>query len=209
MAKQGRIGRTTTTTVSTRSRKGPTTTTTTTRNTVPSARRPSRKQATAASPRKKGHGKVIAAAIIIILALGGIAYFLMSSSTPAQQRSQFSSQLSAMHNTGQNLTLFYLANAPNYRLPLNQSWSIQVTDSNSTGSGPIGQFTISWSGQSKSLYIQDGIVNTGMSPTYAVTLSHSQFMQFSQAAIARDTATAVGYYTAYFISGSLKYTRVN
>ena len=90
---------------------------------------------------------------------------------------------------------------------MSQSWAVQVTDANAT-STPIGQLTISWNGQTKSFSIINGIVNTGISPTYAVTIPHSEFMSFSQAIVTEDTAAAVGYYYAYYASGNLKYTLV-
>ena len=144
--------------------------------------------AKAPATKKRGHGKLIAGIIVILLVLGAAAYFLMNYSTPAQQRSQFANQLSRMQNNNQSIALFYLDNAPNYRLPVNQSWSVQVTDQNPTNSTPIGQLTISWDGQGKGLLVQNGIVDTGISPTYAVTLTPYEFMSFSQAIITKNVA---------------------
>jgi hypothetical protein len=112
-----------------------------------------------------------------------------------------------LQNNNQNLTLFYLANAANYNLNVNKSWSIQVTDKN-YANVTIGQLTISWNGQYKNLSIENGIVNTDISPTYAVTLPHSEFMSFSNAAIARNTAAAFADYTTYYLTGKLNYVRI-
>jgi hypothetical protein len=201
MAKRARRGsttKTTTTTTTIRGKKGPATTTTTTSSTkVPEARRAPQAQAVnETQPKKKTNGGLIAGIILILIILLVAAYFLTNSATPAQQRSQFAGQLSAIQNGKQDFTAFYLANAPTYQLPVSQSWAVQVTDTNYTGSGPIGQLTISWNGQTRSFSVQNGIVNTGISPTYAVTIPHSEFMSFSQAIIDRDTAAAVGYYYA-------------
>ena len=165
--------------------------------------------ATRKAARKRGNGGIIAGVVVILLILGAAAWLLMNSATPAQQRSQFANQLHSMQDNNQDIALFYLNNAPNYQLPVNQSWSVQITDQNPTNSTPIGQLTISWNGQSKSLSVQEGIVNTGISPTYAVTLPHSEFMSFSQAVITKNVAAALAYYSAYYLSGKLNYTRVS
>ena len=200
MAKQ----ETTTTRTTTDGKKNPVTTTTTTRTTTTN-----RRKSPAPKPRKNGNGGIIAGIIIILILLGVLAYFLMNQTlTLPQQQSQFASQLSTLQNNNQNLTSFYLTNAPNYNLPVNKSWSVQVTDKNATNV-TIGQLTISWNGNSKNLSIQDGIANTGISPTYAVTLPHSEFMLFSHAAITRNTAAALAYYSTYYLSGKLTYTKVN
>lgn len=201
-------------TVTTKSADGQTTTTMTTKDTSEQlARRAPRKpapQAPAQQPKKKGNGGIIAAIILGLIVLGVIIYFLMNPFlTPAQQRGQFLSQLSAMQSNNQSLAAFYLDNAPNYGLPTNRSWSVQVTDQDPSNSTPVGQLTVTWRAQSQSLSILSGIVNTGISPTYAVTLTPSEFEQFTQAVITRDTAAAVGYYTTYFLSGRLQYTRIN
>lgn len=195
---------TTSTTTTTDNKRDPATTTTTTRTITANRRnKPSPKR-----PKKKGKGGVIAGIIIILILLGVLAYFLMNQTlTLPQQQSQFANQLSALQNNNQNLTAFYLANAPNYNLPVSKSWSVQVTDKNATNV-TIGQLTISWNGNSDNLSILNGIVNTGISPTYAVTLPHSEFMLFSKAAITRNTAAAFAYYSTYYLSGKLTYTRV-
>lgn len=164
-----------------------------------------------AKPRSaRKAGKAIAGVIIVLLILGVAAYFLMNPVlSPAQEQAQFSGQLAALQNSNQNLTLFYLSDAPNYQLPLNQSWSMQVTDYDSAHNLTIGQFTFSWSGQGKTFYVQNGIVDTGISPTYAVTLTPDEFEQFSQAVITRNTAAALAYYSEYYLTGSLKHTRVS
>ncbi|HIH50221.1 MAG: hypothetical protein ABSE71_03110 [Candidatus Micrarchaeaceae archaeon] len=200
MAKQ----ETTTTKTTTDNKRNPATTTTTTRTTTANRRRNN----SAPRPKKKGNGGVIAGIIILLILLGVLAYFLMNQTlTLPQQQSQFASQLSALQNNNQNLTAFYLANAPNYNLPVSKSWSVQVTDVNSANV-TIGQLTISWNGANDNLSILNGIVNTGISPTYAVTLPHSEFMLFARAAVTRNTAAALAYYSAYYLSGKLTYTRV-
>src|SRR5271157_4522647 len=81
-----------------------------------------------AKPRSaRKAGKVIAGAIVILLVLGAAAYFLMNPVlTPMQERAQFSGQVDALQKGSQNITSFYVSAAPNYHLPLNQSWSMQV-----------------------------------------------------------------------------------
>ena len=224
MAKRKNTKPTTRTTI-TRSRKGQTTRTTTTKSTyrpgarmAARARRTPTKTITNTYVTKTGNGAAILGVIVVLLLVGAIAYLLMnptvitylvaSIATPAQQHSQFADQLSRMQSNNQNLTLFYLAAAPNYNLPVNKSWSVQVTDRNPSNNTPIGQLTMSWDGQSRSLSMLNGIVNTGISPTYAVTLSHPEFMSFSQAVITRNTGAALADYSTYFLSGKLNYTQV-
>jgi uncharacterized protein HemX len=166
--------------------------------------------AKAPAAKKKGHGKLIAGIIVILLLL--VAVFLFSmyySATPAQEHSQFNNQLTTMQASNQSLGQFYLNNAPNYQFPVNQSWSVQVTDESPGNSTPIGQLTVSWDGQSKNLSVQQGIVNTGITPTYAVTLTPSEFLKFSQAAITKDIPAALAYYSEYYLTGEIEYTRVN
>ncbi len=200
----------TTRTTITKSKKGGTTRTTITKSTSrPATKKVAREPITREAPRRTDGG-VILGMIIILILLAIAAYFLFSPTlTLAQQRSQFSSQLSTMQSNNQNLSAFYVATAPTYQLPVNQSWSVQVTDQNPTNGTTVGQLTMSWSGQTHSLSIQNGIVNTGISPTYAVTLSHSDFMSLSQTIITRNTGAAVADYAYYYLSGKLKYTRVN
>jgi predicted PurR-regulated permease PerM len=132
----------------------------------------------------------------------------LAPATFAQQQGQFTTELSALQNNNQNLTAYYIATASTYHVPLNQSWTVQVTDKNATNS-TIGQLTASWNGQTRVLSILNGIVSTGFSPTYAVTIPHSEFMSFSQTVLTRNTAAAVADYSEYYLSGNLKYTRVN
>lgn len=198
--------RTTTKTTTTRNAYEPGTTRTTRTTTTRNINQPRPKTIIV---RKKSNWGTVAGILIVLLILGLVVYFLLNPPlTLAQKQSQFMNQLSMMQNNNQNLTLFYLANAANYNLNVNKSWSLQITDQASDGT-IIGQLTISWNGQSKSLSIQNGIVSTGISPTYAVTLSHSNFMTFSQTVITRNTAAALGYYSTYYLSGRLKYTRVS
>jgi hypothetical protein len=188
-----------------------TTRTTTTKTVRTTTRRVNSKPRVAKpAPKKGGHGMLIAGTIILIIILAAGAYLLMNPVlNPSQQSGQFSGQLSTMQGNSENLSLFYLANAPNYNFSLNNSWTIQVTDRNQILGTTIGQMTLSWNGQSKNLSIQNGIVDTGVPPTYAVTLSHSEFMAFSQALITKNTAAALAYYSAYYLTGRLKYTQVN
>ncbi len=182
----------------------------TTKTTTYTTRTKTTNNAKAPAAKKKGHGALIAGIIIILLLLVAVFFFSMYySATPAQEHSQFTNQLATMQNSNQNLGLFYLDNAPNYHFPVNQSWSVQVTDEIPGNSTPIGQLTVSWNGQSKSLSVQQGIVNTGISPTYAVTLTPSEFFKFSQAAINKNIAAALAYYSEYYLTGKLNYTRVN
>lgn len=165
---------------------------------------------TAGTARKMGHGKVMAGVIVVLLIAGVAAYFMMNPVlSPTQEQAQFSGQLAALQGSSQNITSFYVSAAPNYHLPLNQSWSMQVTDYDAAHNITVGQFTFSWNGLSEALQVQDGIVDTGISPTYAVTLTPSEFEQFSQAVITRNTAAALAYYSEYYLSGSLKYARVS
>ncbi len=129
--------------------------------------------------------------------------------TPAQQLTQFQNQLGAMQANNQNLTTYYLDNAPSYGFPINKSWAVEVTDEVPGNNTAIGQLTVSWNAQVDSLSIQNGIVNTGISPTYAVTLTPNEFYQFSEAVVTRNTAAAVGYYSEYYLSGKLPYTQVS
>jgi|GEM_PF-1450236 hypothetical protein len=203
----------------TKSRKGQTTRTTTTKSTYrPAARRtPTIRRRT--HPRmitntvyvtRKGHGGAIAAIIIIVLLLLVFGAYLWMNPivTAAEQQSYFTNQLAALQNGNQNLTAYYLANAGNYNIPLSQSWAVEVTDQNPTSGVIVGQLTITWNGQSQSLSIQDGIVDTGITPTYAVTLTPSEFESFSQTAVSRNTAAGFADYVAYYLTGQLKYTQV-
>ena len=188
MAKRARRKTTkpTTRTTVTRSRKGGTTRTTTTRSTYrPASKRtyaarrvPTRTVINNTYVTKRGHGGAIVAVIIILLILAAAIYLLMNppALTPAQQHTQFQNQLGAMQTNNQNLTAFYLNNAPTYGFPVNKSWAVQITDEAPGNSTPIGQLTVSWNGQVDSLSIQSGIVNTGISPTYAVTLTPTRVL---------------------------------
>ena len=206
--------RSTTRTTTTRSANGRTTTTMTTKNTsVPIRRRAARRPATQPAAQEepaKDSGLGIIAGIVVILLLLALAYYFLTNQplTAAQQSGQFATQSSAMQSDNHQLTSFYLSNAAAFHLPVNQSWAVDVTDVNSTG-GTIGQLTVSWNGQTDTLSTQNGIAYTGISPTYAVTLTHSEFMSFSQAAITNDTAAALIDYSTYYLSGKLNYTRVS
>jgi len=229
MANARKATKPTTRTTVTKSRKGGTTRTTTTRSTyVAGARRPTRIKRVptrtvtntyVTKVTKTSNWGAILAIIIVLLLLAAAAYLILNPSmvtylssyfltTPAQQSGQFQSQFSAMNSDIPGLTAFYLANAHIYNISVGNSWTVQVTDQG-TGGVTVGQLTISWNGQSKSFSLQNGIVNTGYSPTYAVTLSHSDFMSLSEDALTRDTAAASAYYAENILTGGLKYTRVN
>jgi hypothetical protein len=215
----GKSTKPTTRTTVTRSRKGGTTRTTTTR----SSYRAGRGRAYAARRTstgtvinnntyvtKKGHGGAIAAIIIILILLAAAVYLLLNPVlTPAQQAAQFQNQLGALQTNLPSLTQYYINNAPSYGVSLSKSWAVEVTDEAPGSSTPIGQVTVSWNGQVDSLAIQSGIVNTGISPTYAVTLTPNEFYQFSEAVATENTAAAVGYYSTYWLAGKLPYTRVS
>jgi len=210
MAKKAKMSSTTKTTETTTSgsSKKPTITTTKT-TTTSSTNVPTTRAKREPAPKKRNNWGILSAILIILIILVIVAYFLAYPQLNlTQQQGQLQNQLGRMQNNNQNLTLFYLTNAQNYNLNVNKSWSVQITDQDSNGS-IVGQLTISWNGQGKNLSIQNGIVNTGISPTYAVTLSHSQFMSLSQDVITRNTAAAFAYYTAYYLTGKLKYTKVS
>lgn len=165
--------------------------------------------AAGATAKKPGKLKIVLAVIVVLLILGAAAYFLMNPTlTPEQQKAQFTTQVSALKNSSQDLSQFYQANAQSYKMPVNQSWSIQATDRDQATGITIGQVTLTWNGTSKSLSIQSGIVDTGISPTYAVTLPTSEFVAFSQAIVTKNTAAAVAYYSEYYLTGKINYTQV-
>jgi hypothetical protein len=211
MAKRAKTSRSTTKTTKTTTTgsRRPTTVTTKTTTVRSNGRLRNASARKAPAPKKSHNLAKFTAIVIILLALVVAVYFLtMPMYTLSQQQGQLAGQVSAMQNSNYNLTLFYLANAQNYHYNVNQSWSVEVTDQDANGS-VVGQLTISWNGQSKNLSIQNGIVTTGISPTYAVTLSHGQFMALSQDIITRNTAAAFAYYTAYYLTGKINYTRLS
>ncbi len=121
---------------------------------------------------------------------------------------QFAKQLSLLENNTQNITSFYLSNAKSYKVPTNQSWALEVTDQNTTNSTLIGQLTVVWYAPTQNLTFTNGIVNTSVSPLYAVTLTHTEFMSFSQTVAKRDIIGALADYSAYWLPGKITYTRV-
>lgn len=121
---------------------------------------------------------------------------------------QFVNQLALLKNNTQNITAFYLSNAGTYKVPTNQSWALQVTDQNTTNSTLIGQLSVVWYGPTRSLTFASGIVNASVSPTFAVTLTHNEFMAFSQTVAKRDIIGALADYSAYYLTGKVKYTQV-
>jgi len=124
----------------------------------------------------------------------------------AQQ--QFAGQVTQLQNSTRNFTSLYKSNAGSYGMNLSKSWSVQITDTNSTSSPVIGRMTVSWVATSNSLTIANGIVNTSISPTYAVTATHKAFMSLSQDAIRKDIFMGLADYSSYTASNSIKYTWV-
>ncbi len=225
MANARKAAKPTTRTTVTKSRKGATTRTTTTKSTYSAGaksptvvKRVPTKTVTNTYVTKTSNSGVILGIILILLLLVAI-YFLLNPSminylsmfvatAPAQQSGQFQSQLSSMNGNIRGLSAFYLNNAPLYNINVSKSWTVQVTDQG-TGGATVGQLTASWNGQSHSLSIQNGIINTGYSPTFAVSLSHYDFMSLSEDAITMNTAAAAAFYTGTILTGQLKYTKVN
>ena len=100
----------------------------------------------------------------------------------AQQ--QFANRLGELQTNESPLTQFYLANtgkyAKQYNVSANTSWSVQVTDVNSSASPIVGQLTVTWNNTGKSLYVYGGIVNaTAGVPTFAVNMTHGTFLSLS------------------------------
>jgi len=121
---------------------------------------------------------------------------------------QFANQLALLQNNTQNYTTLYKANAGSYGVNLNASWSVQITDTNSTTSPVIGRMTVTWIATSNSLTLAKGIVNTSISPTYAVSATHKAFMSLSQDAIKKDVLMGLADYSSYAASNSIKYTSI-
>jgi hypothetical protein len=128
----------------------------------------------------------------------GVANFFSLQSGPTlSAQAQFAQRLSLLQNNTQNLVSFYLSNAQTYNLSVNKSWSVQITDKNSTSSPAIGELTITWLAGRKSLMIQNGIVNTKVSPTYAVTITNKAFVVLSQDVATRNLILGLLDYNMY------------
>jgi hypothetical protein len=140
---------------------------------------------------------------------------LVTNSPAITAQQEFTSQLASVQNKTRLFSNFYVTNAESYarqfvksRLNLNESWSIQITDRNSTTSPIIGNMTVSWRGTSRNLTITKGIADNNISPTYYVTATHKAFMALSKDAVNLDFFSAFADYMSYNSSGSLKYGRV-
>lgn len=140
----------------------------------------------------------------------GYAGLHLSPPVPAQQ--QFQNQLSSMQSRTGNFTNIYVSDAQQYAsefakqgLNLNQSWSVQITDRNSTTSPVIGNLTVTWLGPSRSLSIVNGIRSYNVSPTYAVTLTHKAFMALSGDVVKSDIFSGIADYLTYNASRSISY----
>jgi hypothetical protein len=140
---------------------------------------------------------------------------LVTNSPAITAQQEFANQLANVQNKTRLFSNFYVTNAESYarqfvksRLSLNESWSIQITDRNSTTSPIIGNMTVSWKGTSRNLTITKGIVDSDVSPIYYVTATHKAFMALSKDAVNLDFFSAFGDYLSYNTSGSLKYGRV-
>ena len=119
------------------------------------------------------------------------AMFHLSAPNASQQ---FASRLSQLQTNESELTQFYLSNvakyAKQYNVTANVSWSVQVTDVNSSTSPIVGQLTITWNNTAKGLYVYDGIVNSTFA-TYAVNMTHSTFLALSRDAVGQSISGAI------------------
>ena len=140
----------------------------------------------------------------IISAISG----LLGHANAASAQQQFAQRLGLLQNNTANITTFYLSNAGKYKIPTNVSWAVLVTDQNSTNSSVIGRLTVVWNASSDTLHFYNGTFNTSISPEFAVRLTHSEFMSFSQAAATRDIYAALADYAEYWLGGQIKYTTI-
>ncbi len=138
----------------------------------------------------------------------GIISGLLGHSHGASAQQQFAQRLGLLQNNTANITAFYLSNAGEYKIPTNVSWAVLVTDRNSTNSSVIGRLTLTWNSSSGTLHFYNGTFNTSISPEFAVRLTHSEFMSFSQTVASRDIYAALADYAQYWLSGEINYTRV-
>lgn len=112
----------------------------------------------------------------------------------AQQ--QFQNRLGELQANESGLTSFYLANVGRYAKQYNVSvtnvsWSVQVTDVNSTTSPVIGQLTVTWNNTSKSMHVYSGIVNATGFLAFAVNMTHGTFLSLSNDALNENIDGAV------------------
>ncbi|MGA3021112.1 MAG: hypothetical protein ABSD68_04150 [Candidatus Micrarchaeales archaeon] len=135
--------------------------------------------------------------------------FASNFGTTETVQQQFAHRLSLLQSNSQNFTSLYLANAGHYRISLNQSWSIQVTDKNSTNSTTIGEFTLFFQSQSREITIQNGVLNSAPSPRFAVTITHKAFMSISQDVVNKDYPAAFVDSTSNIASGNIKYRQIS
>jgi hypothetical protein len=122
---------------------------------------------------------------------------------------QFQNRLSALQNKTSDFSVLYVSDAQQYvgqfstkNFSLNQSWSLQITDRNSTDSPVIGEMTITWIGPSRNLSIENGIVEHDV-PTYSATGTHRAFMAISNDAVNIDVFSGIADYLAYNASKSV------
>jgi hypothetical protein len=146
----------------------------------------------------------------------GLFHQLISSAVPGSQmtaQQEFAGRLSSLQNKTGVFSSFYLSNAAQYakqfgkvaHFDLNQSWSLQITDRNTTTSPIIGNLTVTWMGTSRTLTINRGIINSGVSPTYYITANHKAFMALSKDAINFDAFSGFADYLSYNASGAIRY----
>ncbi|MCL5238948.1 MAG: hypothetical protein M1286_00525 [Candidatus Marsarchaeota archaeon] len=133
---------------------------------------------------------------------------LGGASTNLSPQQQFNNQLTLLQNNEQNITNFFLTHASTYNVPTNYSFAVQVTDKNTTSNQTIGQLTAEWDASAKMFKVYDGIVNSGISPTFAVTLPSSEFVSFSEAIGTQNIVSAATDYAEYWITGKINYTKI-
>jgi hypothetical protein len=121
-------------------------------------------------------------------AIGNVIAGIFHTQTVSAQQ-QFANRLSQLQTNESELTAFYLANvgkyAKQFNVSANMSWSVQVTDVNSSTSPVVGQLTIIWNNTAKSLYVYGGIVNTTFT-AFAVNMTHSTFMSLSKDVLSQN-----------------------
>ena len=141
-------------------------------------------------------------------AIAGIFHF-----TTVSAQQQFASRLSQLQTNESSLTQFYLANvgkyAKQYNVSANTSWSVQVTDVNSSRSPVVGQLTITWNNTAKSLYVYPGIVNATGVPTFAVNMTHGTFMSLSRDVVTQSITGTIADAGIAEATHSISYTRIS
>ncbi|MDE1854833.1 MAG: hypothetical protein KGH57_00725 [Candidatus Micrarchaeota archaeon] len=129
----------------------------------------------------------------------------------AQQ--QFANRLGELQTNESALTQFYLANsgkyAKQYNVSVNTSWSVQLTDVNSSTSPIVGQLTVTWNNTNKSLYVYEGVVNaTAGVPTFAVNMTHGTFLSLSNDALHQSIDGAIADFGIAEATHSISYARI-